>query len=181
VADLLLFHYSEEPSIPVFVPRPSKYHDYPVVWAVREGKSVNFLLPRDCPRVTFGVDPGRSTQADIERFMVGGAARVIAIEAAWLETVRRCTLYEYEMPSETFSMQDVHADHYCSRETVTPIGRRVISDVLAELATHDVEFRVLPSLWPLHDAVAHSSLNFSMYRLKNAAEPVDGYVLKFPR
>jgi hypothetical protein len=34
-----------------------------------------------------------------------------------------------------------------------------------------VELRVLPTLWPLRDAVLESSLQFSMIRMRNATPP----------
>ena len=54
---LRLFHVSEESSIPVFHPRTPLRKDLdasvPLVWAVSENRLVNFLTPRDCPRVCF--------------------------------------------------------------------------------------------------------------------------------
>ncbi len=97
-----LFHYSEEPDIRVFEPRPSKYHDHPVVWAIAEDQAQNFLTPRDCPRVTYGAG-GNTTPEDAERWLGHGTAnRVIAIESRWLAALRACTLYEYAMPAENF-------------------------------------------------------------------------------
>jgi hypothetical protein len=43
-----------------------------------------------------------------------------------------------------------------------------IDDLLAELISHNVELRVMPSLWKLHDAVVDSSLQFSIIRMRNA-------------
>jgi hypothetical protein len=39
---------------------------------------------------------------------------------------------------------------------------------VAELLRRGVELRFVPSLWPLHDAVAASSLRFSIIRMRNA-------------
>ena len=52
-----LFHASSEPDINVFEPRncrnplTDKYEN--PVWAIDEAHVQNYLLPRDCPRVTF--------------------------------------------------------------------------------------------------------------------------------
>lgn len=175
-----LFHFSEEAHISRFEPRPSKYHDHPVVWAVDGEGAINLTLPRDCPRVTYGVG-SHTTPADAERWMSGTTARrVIAIEAAWLDRVRACTLYEYAMPVDGFVLDDTHAGYYISRHAVVPAARRVIADVLGELVKHGVELRILPSLWRLRDQVAVSTLRFSISRMRNAAPPADGYVPKFP-
>ncbi len=55
-----------------------------------------------------------------------------------------------------------------SRQRVTPLAMRTIDNMLLELAGHDVEIRIQPSLWPLYDAVVNSSLQFSMIRMRNA-------------
>ena len=175
-----LFHYSEEADIEIFEPRPSKYHDFNVVWAVGEEVAVNFLTPRDCPRITYGMD-AHTNAADHERWLSHSATeRIIAIESGWLERLRNCTLYEYEMPPESFALEDTPAAHYISRQTITPLKRRVINDLLAELASRNVELRVLPSLWPLRDQIAASTLRFSIYRMRNAQAPINGYVPVIP-
>ena len=58
-----LFHVSEDPAIEDFHPRPSSVAPEvgPIVWAVAESHLPNYLLPRDCPRVTFGVSGQRRT------------------------------------------------------------------------------------------------------------------------
>ena len=48
----MLFHISAEPGIEVFEPRPSQYTSEPVVWAITAERLHNYLVPRDCPRVT---------------------------------------------------------------------------------------------------------------------------------
>ena len=175
-----LFHYSEAADIARFEPRPSKHHDFAAVWAVEESCAVNLILPRDCPRVTFGL--GSYTSAsDAERWMGATTARrVIAIDADWFDRVRACVLYEYAMPSGTFALDDVHAGYHISRETVQPIACRVIADVPAELLAQRAELRVLPSLWRLRDQVAASTLRFSISRMRNARPPDDGYAPVFP-
>jgi hypothetical protein len=41
--------------------------------------------------------------------------------------------------------------------------------VLHALRSRRVELRLMPNLWSLHDAVASSTLQFSMIRMRNAA------------
>ena len=175
-----LFHYSEEPGIAHFEPRPSKHHPYSAVWAVEASCAVNLILPRDCPRVTFGVGSYTSLD-DVARWMGDTTARrIVAIEAGWIDRVRACTLHEYTMPLATFVLDDVHAGYYISRTAVRPLACRVITDVLAELFAHQAEVRVMPSLWRLRDQVAASSLRFSIIRMNKAQPPNDGYEPVFP-
>ena len=48
----MLFHVSEEFGIDRFEPRPSEYVSGFVVWAIDTDRLRNYLLPRECPRVT---------------------------------------------------------------------------------------------------------------------------------
>ena len=79
-----LFHVSEEAGIVRFEPRPAPSPDAGVegdaVWAVAQSHLVNFLTPRDCPRITFRAGPDTS-EADRARFLAG-AERVVAFEAS---------------------------------------------------------------------------------------------------
>lgn len=168
----ILHHVGEEPDIEHFAPRspqPSAANlAVPVVWAVDEEHLHNYLLPRDCPRVTFYALPS-STAADVERLMAGVAARfVVAIEARWLTAARWARLYRYDLPADTFEVYDAGAGYYVSRTAVTPRGVTPVVDALAELTHRDVELRVTPSLWPLRDAVVASTLQFSLIRMRNA-------------
>ena len=180
MASVKLFHYSEEPSIERFEPRPSKSAAGQRVWAVDETHAINLMLPRDCPRVTFGLN-ATSTQADVDRLMgFTSARRVIVVESCWVPRIRSCKLFEYAMPAETFVLEDIHAGYYISLSTVMPSNKREIADVLGELAQHNVELRITPSLWRLRDEVAGSTLEFSISRMKNAQPPMDGYVPQYP-
>ncbi len=168
-----LYHVSDQPGIPLFEPRPVRAgHPRgdlpPVVWAVGERLLHNYLLPRDCPRVTFYAAPG-SDPADVARLLGASAARyVVAIESGWLDAVRAAVLWLYELPTDTFELLDPIAAYYVSRAAVRPLSMRRVDDLLGELARRDVELRVTPSLWPLRDAVLASSLAFSVIRMGNA-------------
>ncbi|HYD44305.1 MAG TPA: hypothetical protein VEA79_03455 [Phenylobacterium sp.] len=165
-----LFHVSEEPGIAVFHPRPPPSPDSGVqgdcVWALDEPHLVNFMTPRDCPRITFGLAE-RTTAEDAERFL-HGARRVVAFEKEWLERLRACTLHIYEMPAEPFELALPEAGYWIARSAVTPIGVRVVTDVMGELIAQGAEVRVLQDFWPLCDQVAASTLEFSISRKRNA-------------
>jgi hypothetical protein len=51
---------------------------------------------------------------------------------------------------------------------VQPTWVEIIDDAIAALMRRRVELRVLPTLWPLRDAVLESSLQFSMIRMRHA-------------
>jgi len=163
-----LFHVSEEAGIARFEPRPNHRLAGEMVWAVDAAHLANFLTPRDCPRITFGRG-ALTTAADAARFL-GDARRVVAFEAEWLERVRTATLHIYELPPETFEVEDARAGYWLSRQAVTPIGVRVEGDLLRALARAGAEIRVLQTFWPLRDAVVNSSLEFSII-LQDRARP----------
>ena len=85
-------------------PRPLPTAPEPVVWALDAAHLRNYLLPRDCPRVTFYAGP-QTTEADRARFLRGSAA-VIVIEDGWLSRLRACRLYCYHLPAEPFECVD---------------------------------------------------------------------------
>ncbi len=162
----MLFHISEESGIERFEPRPSEYVSEPVVWAIDADHLRNYLLPRECPRVTYYV--GReTTKADAERFL-GTSSVVVAIESGWLERLRSCRLNCYHLPPESFECLDECAGYFVSRLPVVPAFVEVFDDLIAELLRREVELRFVPNLWFLHDAVAASTLQFSLIRMRNA-------------
>lgn len=165
-----LFHVSEEPGIAVFHPRPPPSPDSGVtgdcVWALDEPHLVNFMTPRDCPRITFGLGAD-TTPEDAGRFL-HGARRVVAFEKEWLQRLNACTLQIYEMPAEAFTLALPEAGYWIARTLVEPIGVRVVTDVMGELIAQGAEVRVLQDFWPLCDQVAASTLEFSISRKRNA-------------
>jgi hypothetical protein len=162
----MLFHISEESGIERFEPRASEYSGEPIVWGIDANRLRNYLVPRECPRVTYyaGVE---TTAADVERFL-GSSPAVVAVESGWLEQLRSCRLYCYHLPPETFECFDECAGYFVSRVPVVPARVEVFDDAIAELLRRGVELRFVPSLWPLRDAVAASTLRFSLIRMRNA-------------
>ncbi len=170
-----LFHVSDRPDITRFEPRPV-YPDHPlagavprpVVWAVGERLLHNYLLPRDCPRVAFYARPD-SDPADVARLLGVTAARhVVAIESGWLAAIRETVLFLYEFSPDGFEVIDEGAGYFVRETSVAPIHVWRSDDLLAELASRDVELRITPSLWPLRDAVLASTLQFSFIRMRHA-------------
>jgi hypothetical protein len=165
-----LFHVSEEAGITIFYPRTSSAmpHVGSVVWAVAESHLPNYLLPRDCPRVTFAAVPS-TTVDDRQRFGIKEYhSRIVVIEAAWLRRVTEGTLCIYEMPEGPFSVQDEGAGYWVARDSVHPLGSTIVTDLPAAITERGAELRVVARLWRLHDEVAQSTLQFSMIRMRNA-------------
>lgn len=163
----MLFHLSEETGIERFEPRPSDYTLDPVVWAISADRMCNYLLPRNCPRVTYYAGPD-TTPTDVARFL-GDSRIVVAVENGWLERIKSCRLCCYHLPPETFECIDECAGYYVSRVSVVPNRVEVLEGLIGELLKCGVELRFTPDLWSLRDAVVASSLQFSIIRMRNAA------------
>ena len=146
-----LWHFSEDPTIEVFVPRRGELHalDEELVWAVDSGRAWVYWFPRDCPRVCWWQ----------------GESRFAAIESAWLERMRSTQLYAYRLPPETFEAWD---KFFISREAVVPLEVVDVGDLLDRHASAGNEFRTVPSLFPLFDTVRETADDFSGIRLRNA-------------
>ncbi len=168
----MLFHVSEEPGIERFDPRPSPSAGGAVVWAVNRERLRNYLLPRECPRVTFFAGPNASAM-DVERFL-GASPAVIAVEAAWLDRIQATRLFVYSLPESTFECVDECAGYYHSKQSVTPTKVEIIDDLPAAIIATGAELRPVPSLWPLHDAILKSTLSYSIIRMCNAAARTKG-------
>ena len=171
-----LFHFSDDPDITVFIPRPVRvpaqrpegleWLNSPLVWAIHEQHQGMYLFPRDCPRILLWPTPS-TTARDIERWWQGSDAKMLAyVEKGWLERVQRATLYRYELPTPSF--ENLHdAGMWVSKETVEPLKLDVLTDPLGELERCNVELRVLDNLLPLK-GVWDSTLHASGIRLRNA-------------
>jgi uncharacterized protein DUF6886 len=164
-----LYHFSEDPTIERFVPRPPLAHPEweALVWAIDAWHQPIYWVPRDCPRVCFWPLPA-TTPEDRAHYEASTAARmVVTIEAAWLERLRTTTVYRYTMPEEPFESLHDHGAHV-SRETVVPLAVEPMDDLLARLAAADVELRITPSLVPLVHSLQRTSLHWSLIRMRNA-------------
>ena len=163
----MLFHLSEQPGIQRFEPRPSPYTDAPVVWATDADHLHNYLLPRDCPRVTYYAGPETSAMG-VERFL-GSSLAVVAVESAWLERIRACRLFCYNLPPDSFECLDECAGYFVSGRTVVPLQVHIVEDVPASLLGRGIELRFLQNLWPFRETVVSTTLQFSFIRMRNAS------------
>lgn len=170
-----LFHFSEDPGIARFVPRPvavpserppgREWLNGPLVWAIEDDWQAMYLFPRDCPRILLRARPD-STPADCERYLPGGARWAVHVEAAWLERLRGAAIHRYELPPQTFeSLHD--AGMWVSRDAVEPLGVETLTDLPAALVAEGAALIAMDSLTPLRD-VWSTSLHASGIRLRNA-------------
>lgn len=169
-----LYHFSEDPTIETFRPHRAfgQEDKPPCVWAIDAEYAPLYWFPRDCPRITFWADDG-TTEADKERFLgLGTAKRVHAIESLWLGRMRDCTLYAYRFDATLFERYPEACGYHVAYTEVVPLRCEPVGDLLERHVEAAIELRVTPSLWPLQRAVATSSLQFSMNRLRNAQPPV---------
>ncbi|MFF2091065.1 DUF6886 family protein [Paenibacillus sp. NPDC058174] len=168
----MLYHISEESDITRFSPRPPAAYPgmSPVVWALDEAHLVNYLFPRECPRVIYALSDAVS-DGDRERFFSFTAAKVIiAIESGWYERINETRLYQYAFDPVGFECFDEIAGYYISKNAVEPQAVEPIDDLLHKITASGVELRVTPNLHPLRDAVLSSTLeDFSIIRFRNAA------------
>jgi hypothetical protein len=171
-----LFHFSDDPGIGCFVPRPvtvpaerapgMDWLNGPLVWAIDDERQPMYLFPRDCPRILLW-PTANTTQADRAHWFPSGTGRMIAhVEQAWLDRLSAGQIHRYELPADAFeSLAD--AGMWVAREPVTPLAMETLTDLPAELAAQGVELRVMDSLLPLKD-VWSTSLHASGIRLRNA-------------
>jgi hypothetical protein len=169
VGDLLL-HFSEDPSIQVFHPHVARTAQVggERVWAIDAPHAPSYWFPRQCPRACCWPGPTPPGPGAAPLLGLGGTQRMHAIESAWLERMRSCHLYVYRFDPGPFEPEPDSGGAWCAREPVVPLGVEPVGDLLALHAQSGVELRIVPSLWPLIDAIVASGLSFSIIRKANA-------------
>jgi len=171
-----LFHFSDDPAIAKFEPRPvriasdrpkgQEWLNDPLVWAIEETRQSMYLFPRECPRILLWATP-KTTEADVALWLEGKASHTLAyIESGWLERLQTAKAIRYELPTAKFS--DTHdAGMWVSRKTVYPLDKTHAHGTARETAAAGTELRVVDSLLPLKNGWA-STVHASGIRLRNA-------------
>jgi hypothetical protein len=178
MSDPHLFHFSEDPTIKRFAPRPVRvpaergsgrdWLNGPLVWAIDEWHAPMYFFPRDCPRILLWRKPA-TTDADLKRWWRGHAERrmLAHIEEAWLNRLGTTPIYRYAFERRPF--EDIgEVGMWVSRVVVEPVAVEPVGDLLPALQAANVELRVMPDLLPLK-GVWDSTLHASGIRLRNAA------------
>lgn len=164
-----LWHFSEDPSLAIFRPHTPRTNPEspPLVWAIDTRHAPMFWFPRDCPR---GCIWPVSTTSDEDRERFFGqteATRVHVVETGWLARLQACRLFAYRLPPASFRPHEV-GGFWVGGETVEPIERVAVDDLVGRHARAGIELRITPSIWPFWRRVTRSSVAFSGSRLRNA-------------
>jgi hypothetical protein len=174
-----LFHFSDDPSIRAFEPRPVgvpsprppglEWLNGPLVWAVSEQRQACYCFPRDCPRILLWITADTTPQDKEQWWGSRRSAMIAHLEWDWFERLITAPLYRYELSGESFESVGGQDWVAVSREAVVPTAMEVIPDPAAELRRLGVELRVMESLLPLRN-VWDSTLHASGFRLRNARD-----------
>jgi RimJ/RimL family protein N-acetyltransferase len=178
--DPRLFHFSEDPAIELFKPRPVRvpsqrppgldWLNGPLVWAVDAWHAPMFLFPRDCPRITLWRTP-QTTEADLDHWWRGDRRRRMQahIETAWLERVKSAQLYRYAFDASVFERVEASGGpgYHVARAPVRPLEVAPVGDLVVALEAANAELHVMDDLLPFNGAW-ESTLHFSGSRLRNA-------------
>ncbi|KQP31896.1 hypothetical protein ASF49_09330 [Methylobacterium sp. Leaf104] len=173
-----MFHFSEDPDVRVFEPRPVRvgiargpelaWLNGPLVWAIDAAHSLLYLFPRDCPRIVIW-PRAETTPEDRATWFGDVSVRAVAyVEAAWADRITSGTIQRYRMPAATF-VPTGDPGAWVSHRTVVPDGRETIRDLPAALAAEGVDLRIVARLTPLAP-IWRSSLHASGIRLRNAQD-----------
>jgi len=165
-----LYHFSEEDSIQTFKPRikENRKNMPPVVWAIDDEHQFTFFFPRNCPRIVYTKSSSMTEQDDIKFFGMTSADRVITVETSWYKTIMSTTLYRYELPIDSFVLQDEIAGYYISYEEVRPLRMVPIHNALERLMEMNIEVRFTPHLHTVRNELLKSSIkDFGIHRFHN--------------
>ena len=177
MAEIRLFHFSEDDSIEAFEPKPvevpsdraegQEWLNGPLVWAVEEAFQATYLFPRDCPRIL--IWPTSETSAtDLKEWWGDRTCSMIAhVEWQWLERIQRQTLFRYEFAPDQFERTE-DSWMWVSKTVARPTQVDRIDDLLGALRCADVELRIMNELTPLREAWS-TTMHASGIRLRNAS------------
>jgi hypothetical protein len=150
-----LFHFSEDPTIELFVPRvaPTQQVEGAYVWADAEETSPRYWFPRDCPRATW--------------WRPNGTGRVHAIQWEWFDRFIACELYAYRFEASPFR-KNPEGGGWVTTATVEPLGVEPVGPLLDKHRDARIELRLVDDLWALWlDVIKRPGFECSGIRLKN--------------
>jgi hypothetical protein len=167
-----VYHFSEDPSIDRFTPHvpASNQTHAPAVWAIDEDHAPLYWFPRDCPRVTAWARDANE-RAEFHNSFCTTADRVHAIEGGWLRAMQTTTLYRYTLAASSFRPWPGASGQWISESIIDPVGMDSVGPLLERHADADIELRIVPSLWPVHDLAVSERWDFSIVRMSNARPP----------
>ena len=118
-----IHHVSETAAIVRFEPRADAEGRLRV-WAIGESRLHNYLLPRDCPRVTYYTTATTSERDRRAFFTVSDTQSVVAIEHRWLQALSSTRLHVYEFDAGDFVLEDEIAAYYVSTARLSRCASR---------------------------------------------------------
>ena len=175
-----LFHLSENSRIKIFEPLGTALIsgvNQNVVYAISGQLMHNYLLPRNCPRVTFYTGHETSETDKKKFFGTSTAEYIVCVESKWLPAIQQTTLYCYEFLPDTFCLYDECAGYYVSPAAVSPVSVKPIYNLIEEMVKRNVELRFMPSIIELGELVKESTLNFSLIRMQHAQPKTDNIIM----
>ncbi|MEZ5163494.1 MAG: hypothetical protein R2688_07030 [Fimbriimonadaceae bacterium] len=161
---LRLFHFSEEPNIERFVPRPPLA--YPeaeaLVWAIDEAHSPFYLFPRECPRIGLW---------DLES---GPRGMQLFVQKDW-QNNQSTTLYRYGRPNWVCGLPGSRClDMRFDREAINTVA---ITDLEGALNQAGASLSYLSDLKAKAEELYNfelkewkTALHVSMTRMRNLAD-----------
>jgi hypothetical protein len=169
----MLYHISEDPNIKEFFPQIYKAYEElpPVVWAMDEEHIINYLFPRDCPRIIYRYSREVIEEDKMKFFSNTVSDVIITIENRWYNKLKNATLYKYIFDPKGFRLNDSIAGYYISEEKIIPKSIEKMENLLEKLMEYNIELRFTPNLYLLRDSLIKSTINnYSIIRFKNAKE-----------
>lgn len=168
----MLFHFSEDGSITVFVPHVPRSNPSvkAAVWAIDEEHSPAYWFPRECPRVTVWARDDDELVA-LQHAFGTTARRVHVIEAGWQDRMRTCHLHRYTFDDTPFTPWPEAEGQYVSHSTVRPIAVDPVGNLLEQHQSAKIDLRVVNDLTPWKTLATSGPWDFSIIRDANARTP----------
>lgn len=167
----MLFHFSEEADIEIFIPREKQNRpEFPaVVWAIDGEHEFSYYFPRDCPRIICRRTKDISEKNNELFFNNTLADIIVTVESDWYVRIVQQTLYKYQFEDEGFEVFDKTAGYYISYQTVKPMGIEKIDRLVERLLSKGIELRFTPNLCPLRESIISSDFKgYGIHRFNNA-------------
>ncbi|WP_342555619.1 DUF6886 family protein [Paenibacillus sp. FSL R7-0652] len=167
----MLYHFSEDADIDIFIPRLKQNRpDFPaVVWAIDEQHEFTYYFPRNCPRIVIQRTNEISNEHQELFFKHTEADIIVTVEREWYTKIAGQSLYRYHLDEASFQLFDETAGYYISDQVITPSCVEKIDHLVERLLTRGVELRLTSNLYPLRDAVLQSDFKeFGIHRFNHA-------------
>lgn len=171
-----LFHFSDDPSITEFVPRPvrvsrprplgQEWLNGPLVWGIDEDHAFLYCFPRECPRIVMW-PTAETTDEDRAEYFPDSEIRAIAhIEASWAERHRTGFIYRYTLSRDGFrSIGDI-GTWVCPSPVAPEVVEKLV-DLPAALTEARVALHFHDRLQPFGH-LRDRSFHVSSIRMRNA-------------